>query len=492
MYDVLPYTREFFCYRLLLEDGFNVVFGNHDEDIVNRGFAGRTVTLSVGHVDGKVADFAEHNVVEAFCERVKHGERVCVAVNERAGQLVTTGLEDDAGSRFICTGNKSCVAVLGILLHIGDVELGVFPFTCSEAELGSISFDGFGDDLSVDTGIVSEVAAQNFGRGRGEFAVQVARFCIGEAGLHDLAYLLIYEVSAVLGEMAVGVLIDKLFILVGKEDVGHIDESGICLGKSLADILIAVPVSRLVGIFGQTLGINRNRVGDQHINKRSGVRAALLLEVRLVSSRLQNKFEKYSKIPMPNGMTGKDVAEKMLHDNGIYDVKVISTPGHLTDHYNPVNQTVNLSESVYYSNSIAAAAVAAHECGHAVQHATAYAPLRMRSALVPVVSFASNIMTWVLLGGMLLINTFPQLMLFGIILFASTTLFSFITLPVEINASQRALVWLSNAGITNVYTHDKAEDALRSAAYTYVVAALGSLATLLYYIMIFLGGRSRD
>ena len=140
----------------------------------------------------------------------------------------------------------------------------------------------------------------------------------------------------------------------------------------------------------------------------------------------------------------------------------------------------------------AAAAVAAHECGHAVQHATAYAPLRMRSALVPVVSFASNIMTWVLLGGMLLINTFPQLMLFGIILFASTTLFSFITLPVEINASQRALVWLSNAGITNVYTHDKAEDALRSAAYTYVVAALGSLATLLYYIMIFLGGRSRD
>ena len=200
----------------------------------------------------------------------------------------------------------------------------------------------------------------------------------------------------------------------------------------------------------------------------------------LVSSRLQGKFEKYSKIPMPNGMTGKDVAEKMLHDNGIYDVKVISTPGHLTD------------QSVYYSNSIAAAAVAAHECGHAVQHATAYAPLRMRSALVPVVSFASNIMTWVLLGGMLLLHTFPQLLLFGIILFATTTLFSFITLPVEINASQRALVWLSNAGITNAYTHDKAEDALRSAAYTYVVAALGSLATLLYYIMIFLGGRSRD
>ncbi len=211
----------------------------------------------------------------------------------------------------------------------------------------------------------------------------------------------------------------------------------------------------------------------------------------LVSSRLQKKFEKYSEIPMPSGMTGRDVAEKMLHDNGIYDVQVTCTPGHLTDHYNPANKTVNLSETVFYSNSIAAAAVAAHECGHAVQHAKAYAPLKMRSALVPVVSFASNIMTWVLLGGMLLLHTFPQLMLFGIILFASTTLFSLVTLPVEINASQRALAWLSRAGITNVYTHDKAEDALRSAAYTYVVAALGSLATLCYYIMLFLGA-SRD
>ena len=217
-----------------------------------------------------------------------------------------------------------------------------------------------------------------------------------------------------------------------------------------------------------------------------------LLLGMLVSSRLQRKFEKYSKVPMPNGMTGKEVAEKMLRDNGIYDVKVISTPGHLTDHYNPVNQTVNLSESVYYSNSIAAAAVAAHECGHAVQHAAAYAPLKMRSALVPVVSFASKYVQWVILGGMLLLHSFPQLMLFGIILFASTTLFSFVTLPVEINASQRALAWLSNAGITNVYTHDKAEDALRSAAYTYVVAALGSLASLLYYIMLFLGARERE
>lgn len=211
----------------------------------------------------------------------------------------------------------------------------------------------------------------------------------------------------------------------------------------------------------------------------------------LVSSRLQKKFELYSEIPLPSGMTGRDVAEKMLHDNGIYDVKVTCTPGHLTDHYNPMDKTVNLSESVYYSNSVAAAAVAAHECGHAVQHAVAYAPLKMRSALVPVVSFASNIVQWVLLGGMLLLHSFPQLMLFGIILFASTTLFSLITLPVEINASQRALVWLSRAGITNVAIHDKAEDALRSAAYTYVVAALGSLATLLYYVMMFLGA-NRD
>ncbi|MCD7976043.1 MAG: zinc metallopeptidase [Tannerellaceae bacterium] len=212
----------------------------------------------------------------------------------------------------------------------------------------------------------------------------------------------------------------------------------------------------------------------------------------LVSYRLQSKFEKYSKIPMSNGMTGKDVAEKMLHDNGIYDVKIISTAGHLTDNYNPTNQTVNLSESVYYSNSIAAAAVAAHECGHAIQHATAYAPLKMRSALVPVVSFSSKIMTWVLLAGILMVQIFPQLLLFGIILFATTTLFSFITLPVEINASQRALAWLNRAGITNGSTHAMAADALKSAAYTYVVAALGSLATLIYYVMIFLGGRNRN
>jgi hypothetical protein len=208
-----------------------------------------------------------------------------------------------------------------------------------------------------------------------------------------------------------------------------------------------------------------------------------------VSANLQSKFKKYSKTPLAYGMTGREVAEKMLRDNGIYDVKVISTPGQLTDHYNPLTKTVNLSEGVYASNSVAAAAVAAHECGHAVQHATAYAPLTMRSKLVPVVSFASNWMQWVLLAGIILLESFPQLMLAGIILFATTTLFSFITLPVEINASSRALAWLSNAGITNYETNGPARDALKSAAYTYVVAALGSLATLVYYILLFLGRR---
>ena len=209
----------------------------------------------------------------------------------------------------------------------------------------------------------------------------------------------------------------------------------------------------------------------------------------IVSARMQSKFKKYSQIPMPNGMTGREVAEKMLRENGITDVRVISVAGQLTDHYNPVNKTVNLREPVYASNSIAAAAVAAHECGHAVQHATAYGPLKMRSVLVPVVSFSSNIVQWVLLGGMLMLKAFPQLLLIGIILFAVTTLFSFITLPVEINASRRALAWLKTASITNYQTDGMAKDALRSAAYTYVVAALGSLATLLYYILIFLGGR---
>ena len=207
----------------------------------------------------------------------------------------------------------------------------------------------------------------------------------------------------------------------------------------------------------------------------------------MVSANLKHKFKKYSQVPL--GFSGKEIAEKMLHDNGIYDVQVTSTPGHLTDHYNPATKTVNLSESVYRQYNVAAAAVAAHECGHAVQHAKVYAPLKMRSALVPIVSFSSNIVQWVLLGGIILLNTFPQLLLAGIVLFSLTTLFSFITLPVEIDASRRAIAWLSSAGVTNIQTDGKAKDALRSAAYTYVVAALGSLATLLYYIMIFLGRR---
>lgn len=208
-----------------------------------------------------------------------------------------------------------------------------------------------------------------------------------------------------------------------------------------------------------------------------------------VQANLQQKFKKYGQEPLASGLTGKEVAEKMLHDNGIYNVSVISTPGQLTDHYNPTNQTVNLSEGVYSSRSVAAAAVAAHECGHAVQHATAYGPLQVRSALVPIVSFASQCVSWVLLGGILLVQSFPALLLIGIGLFAMTTLFSLITLPVEIDASRRATAWLQNAGITSSKDHPMAVSALRSAAYTYVVAALSSLATLIYYVMIFMGSQ---
>jgi uncharacterized protein len=211
----------------------------------------------------------------------------------------------------------------------------------------------------------------------------------------------------------------------------------------------------------------------------------------IVSAMLKSKFRKYSKIPIDNGMSGKEIAEKMLRDNGIYDVKVESVQGQLTDHYNPDKKTINLSQDVYNTRSIAAAAVAAHETGHAVQHAQAYAWLGFRSKLVPPVSFASKWVQWILLAGIILVNTFPALLLAGIVLFGLTTIFSFVTLPVEINASQRALAWLSNAGITSSMNHDKAQDALKWAALTYVVAALGSLATLLYYIMIFTGG-SRD
>ncbi len=216
---------------------------------------------------------------------------------------------------------------------------------------------------------------------------------------------------------------------------------------------------------------------------------AIALISYLVQVNLKNKFERYSRIPLQGGLTGRDVAEKMLRDNGIYDVSVTSTSGSLTDHYNPVTKTVNLSEDVYDTCSVAAAAVAAHECGHAVQHARAYAPLKMRSALVPVVSFASNWVQWILLLGIFLINVYPGILLFGIALFAMTTLFSFITLPVEIDASRRAVKWLDAAGITNYSTHPAAVAALRSAAYTYVVAAVGSLATLVYYVMLYLGRR---
>ena len=209
----------------------------------------------------------------------------------------------------------------------------------------------------------------------------------------------------------------------------------------------------------------------------------------IVSATLKSKFRKYSKIPLDNGMSGREVAERMLQYNGISDVRIVSVKGQLSDHYNPVSKTVNLSQEVYNGRNISAAAVAAHECGHAVQHAKAYAWLGFRSRLVPVVSFSSKFVQWILLAGILLIQTFPAVLLAGIVLFALTTLFSFITLPVEINASKRALAWLSASGITSYQNHDKAEDALRWAAYTYVVAALGSLATLLYYIMIFLGAR---
>ncbi len=211
----------------------------------------------------------------------------------------------------------------------------------------------------------------------------------------------------------------------------------------------------------------------------------------IVSSVLKSKFRKYSRIPIDNGMTGREIAERMLRDNGIYDVQVGCVQGELSDHYNPDKKTINLSQEVYNGRSIASAAVAAHETGHAIQHASAYAWLGFRSKLVPPVSFASKWVMWVLFAGVLLVNTFPALLLAGIVLFALTTLFSFVTLPVEINASQRALVWLSNTGITSSMNHDKAQDALKWAAYTYVVAALGSLATLLYYIMIFTGS-SRD
>ncbi|MBQ4021967.1 MAG: zinc metallopeptidase [Bacteroidales bacterium] len=209
---------------------------------------------------------------------------------------------------------------------------------------------------------------------------------------------------------------------------------------------------------------------------------ALTLLSLLVQGTLKSRFAKYSQIPLSSGMTGAQVAQKMLYDNGIYDVSVVPVNGSLTDHYDPTKKTISLSEDVYNSCSIAAAAVAAHETGHAIQDATSYAPLRMRSALVPVVNFASMTVQWVILAGMLLVNVFPNLLWIGIALFAVTTLFSLITLPVEVNASSRAVAWLTNAGIVDYDSRPMAVDALKWAAYTYFIAAISSLATLLYYI----------
>lgn len=204
-----------------------------------------------------------------------------------------------------------------------------------------------------------------------------------------------------------------------------------------------------------------------------------------VSYRLKSKFRYYSEEALISGLSGKEVAERMLSDNGITNVNVTSVEGFLSDHYNPQNRTVNLSPEVYNGRSIASAAVAAHECGHALQHAKGYAWLSMRSALVPIVQVSSNIVQWILLAGVLMLSAFPQLLLVGIVLFAFTTLFSLITLPVEIDASRRALIWLESTRIAPGHEHDKAKDALQWAAMTYVVAAIGSIATLLYYVSLF-------
>lgn len=210
----------------------------------------------------------------------------------------------------------------------------------------------------------------------------------------------------------------------------------------------------------------------------------------LVSRQLKNKFALYSQTQLSNNLSGQDIAERMLKDNNITDVKVISVEGRLSDHYNPLDKTVNLSHDVFYGRNAAAAAVAAHECGHAVQHAQAYSMLQLRSALVPVVSFSSQYMPWVLLAGIFTINIFPTLLLAGIVLFSATTVFSLITLPVEFDASRRGLVWLENSRTVNIQEQAMAKDALWWAAMTYVVAALSSIATLMYYVMIYMGRRN--
>lgn len=214
----------------------------------------------------------------------------------------------------------------------------------------------------------------------------------------------------------------------------------------------------------------------------------LLLSL-LVSWRFKSKIKTYSEVALSNGLSGSEIAEKMLRDNGIYDVKVLSTEGQLTDHYNPQEKTVNLSHDVFYGRSVIAAAIAAHECGHAVQHANAYAWLNLRSKLVPAASFASKWVQWILLAGVLMINTFPNLLLAGIILFALTTLFTVVTLPVEFDASRRALAWLSDRGMVRDNEYPMSKDALKWAAMTYVVAAIASIATLLYYLQLFNGRR---
>jgi Zn-dependent membrane protease YugP len=219
---------------------------------------------------------------------------------------------------------------------------------------------------------------------------------------------------------------------------------------------------------------------------------AIMLVSWLVSNQLKSKFEYYSNVHLQNGMSGAEIAEKMLADHGISNVRVISTPGRLTDHYNPADKTVNLSEAVYNQRNAAAAAVAAHECGHAVQHAQAYSWLTMRSKMVPAVQLSSNIVQWVLLAGMMMVNTFPALLLIGIILFAVTTAFSIITLPVEYDASNRALAWLKNKNMVTQQEFEGAEDSLKWAARTYLVAAIGSIGTLLYYILKYTNSSNRN
>jgi uncharacterized protein len=244
-------------------------------------------------------------------------------------------------------------------------------------------------------------------------------------------------------------------------------------------------------IFGYRFELYKNKIISKMTPSIMFVSLLFVGISMIISLVLKSKFTAYGKIPLASGMTGREVAEKMLRENGIYDVKVISAEGFLSDHYNPGDKTVNLSPEVYSGNSISSAAVAAHECGHAVQHAAGYTWLAMRSKLVPAVQLSSGLVNWILLIGILMINRFPQLLLIGIALFAITVLFSLITLPVEFDASRRALAWLNNTNVTNAQEYPKAKDALKWAALTYVVAALAAVVTLIQYIFIYLGNRNR-